>query len=194
WTLQLDLVFKKGVARETTTFCAKNNICLLPKGRKRRSNSFITFTSNDVNLVGFPIQLANAPSGSMDALVAFYVKFPPGVSSNLSDSIDGAILVDIINGSLGNIGKDIGKTLLSVSRYQIQTSVTTESPVTTSAGFFPEDNSSLVYIIGGLVGGTIVLILLLGLIISMFCGPETADETSAVEGPQNILFPEVSSK
>ncbi|XP_020903299.1 uncharacterized protein LOC110241748 isoform X2 [Exaiptasia diaphana] len=181
WNQQLDLKFKRSVAHEVTAFCVKNSICLPPKGRKRRTeNNFINFTSDQVNLVGFPIQLSNASSGSMNALVAFYVKFPPGVSSNHSDSIDGAILVDIINGSLGNIGKDIGKTLLSVSRYQTQTAVTTESPKTTSSGFGPKERSSMAYIIVGSIGGAIVLIVLLFAAIS-YCNRRTTKKYSTRE-------------
>ena len=105
----------------------------------RRSNSFIIFTSKQVHLVGFPIQLSTEPSVSMNALLAFYVKYPPGVASNLSGSIDGDILVDIINGSLGKIGIDIGKTILSMSKYQME--VTTVSP--TTSGIIPEESNPL---------------------------------------------------
>lgn len=129
------------------------------------SNSYITFTSNQVYLlVGFPIQLYHVPYANKDCLVAFYIKFPPEVASDTSESIDGAILVKIINGSLSNIGNDIGKTLLSVSRYQDQSEGDIEDPV--SPRIAPKEINPLVFV-GISVGGALILIVLLVVVIRL---------------------------
>jgi hypothetical protein len=127
----------------------------------RRSNGYITFTTDQVHLLpGFPIQLSDSSNtDGMIAAVAFYVKFPPGVAIGVTDTLDKSLLVDIVNASLTRIGRAINKTLLSVSVYMVDkrpnNSTSTDVPTTTEVT--PTNVKNWYIIIGGSVAGIVVI-------------------------------------
>ena len=124
----------------------------------RRSTDYITFTSNQVHLLpGFP---ASSPHDAMNAVVAFYVKFPPGVAIGVNDTLDGDLLVDILNGSLTRIGTAINKTLLSVSLYAADnTTVVPPTPRQTKS------SGGVGAVIGGSVAAVLIVIIIVVIVV-----------------------------
>ncbi|XP_031574160.1 mucin-like protein isoform X5 [Actinia tenebrosa] len=120
WNEEKDLHFKNAVSQEVNEFCAKDQSCFEHKIRVRRPNDrHVIFTAQQVHLLpGYPVQLSySSIPDHVIAAVAFYAKFPPGFAIGVTDTVDGDLLVDIVNGSLGRIGRAINKTILSVSAY-----------------------------------------------------------------------------
>ena len=129
--------------------------------RYTRSNKNITFTAKQVHLLPhFPKLLNNTIS-----VIAFYVKFPPGIAIQATDSLDKTLLSGIVNTSRGSLGQSINKTLLFVSLYFNNQWLTTGTPhtptkATQTASILPPATTA------GLVAGGLLLIIII--IVTVF--------------------------
>lgn len=113
------------------------------------------FTSDQVHLLpGFPEQ-------DVDPLrirLAFYVQFPPGVAYNSSSTLAKNILFTVISESREKLEKALNVTIITIT--VASPDATTESSSTVTPPVYREKTMEKLFIIGGAVVGTLVLVLL----------------------------------
>ncbi|XP_031551134.1 mucin-like protein [Actinia tenebrosa] len=184
WNMMVESNFKKAVADEVTRGCAEVKNRLPNRRRNRRSNGYIIFTSYQVQLLpGYPV--SSLHDDIVAAAVAFYVKFPPGVAIGVTDTVDGDLLVDIVNGSLARIGKAINKIVLSVSAYVADdfnstvVSTTTRQIRTTHPKGFGS-------VIGGSTAGVVVFIIIVLIVIVLFIRKRKSQKNTEQQEPSAL--------
>ncbi|XP_078352104.1 MAM and LDL-receptor class A domain-containing protein 2-like [Oculina patagonica] len=156
WNEQMEVDFKRVVARVATDYCAADRTrCLLTTTSSRRTSSTnkMEFTSEMVHILpGYP---KKSPEDPLITLLAFYLHLPQGFSENV---LRNDVLKAIVENDVSSIEESLRGTILLL---RVHPSSSIES-----AEESDEESQPTTSIIGGSVGGVLLLVIISALVLA----------------------------
>ena len=121
--------------------------------RRKRSSDKLVFSSDMVRILpGYPKQLSNDP---LVALLAFYLQFPQGVSS---DIVGKNVVIAMLKSNVSSIGETMNGTILNVRPLVSAIDSTEEND--------EESKPSTATIVGACVGVVLLLVIIVALVLA----------------------------